>query len=1338
MLKKGITSILSIILVLGIGLVLIPENNLYAADKPGITDMLNPGKKELEDNINKDSEKFKEETFKDYKKDKAENQTSKAKEKAYATILFKNEDKNDTLMYYKAQTNAGAPTVEGKMEKATNDKAEGTKYASFLNSLYSWNLYKTYTNQAEVGGSIPIKGIKVLFGGFILLCMYLMSGIDKLLELFANLFDYLNIFQYIANEKGEIPEDNVFSFLNPVVHFFKQLTTVAKLVVAIFFGWVAFRLVTGTGRARARGHYFKTKFSKGIYAIIAIMFGAAFISGCFGMISDVLRSADGTATEAVEKIPSEIIVDNRQYIDNSLTKIKGKKGAEGTNNGYILNHDAEQGFPTTANAVETKIPSQKLVKYMNTNNDEEKAEKLNGKELMKRWTFSDSYTSNDISSMYNLAEGDGWAGIDKKARQTQFKLAPGADGVKLYGGKDTFSFDLKDISIESASLVGNTSFGQFLNAVKLGVLVIGITFVVTSLYLAIFTGLINALKDFIVNFSLSTIGVYQAFFGIIMTAAMTMLGIGLVLGLVSLYPGMVTALDASFTDKLNEDDQFSGVIKQTLQTVVTVVVLWFCSKLVFSIRKGVMTMVQEWFTRILEAMNPDGGMSPSTSADKRALNNAVDSNLYGQEKSEDAVDSMKNPVEAGKSGLNSLKDIKDKGQEKMQSLSSFMKDEDDDGIVNGNGSGKKSSQFSGSVKGGTSDADDSETQGEKLEEDIQNGISDLEKTSDKDVKNNLNDQEKRIGEATEAFETLNSKGDDLRDAKQEYERLQNSGASQEELDSAKARVDDAQNAYDKQLGVSQNASRGLARTGASIGDIAEGRAKSMEDYNSANEEIQQAESNLTDLKEERSDMEAFGASKEDLQSMDKRIAVAEDKVSIAKGKQKLAKDAYESNVSNPIAEKDARNDLISANQAQNDANREFKEAKEHGNITKSEYSNLQKAATSLGSDVDAFKETIDKDVEKGEMKRNGLNFMKNNGGKAFASSDYGVQNSELERADNQVSNLQNEVKGATTKSEKESLNKQLQQAQAHHANVKTASNAMETGAYVNDGINSQQQVVSQAYEKRMNAEKTLNALKSKTNQGKMVDREEMRAAESGYKQAYSGHQHSERVLSGLQALHAVGSKNVEPSQLQVMNQQNDDNLEDLYKHQQQFSDVKGTINTLNNGGKASPQQTSLLSTVQKRVKKSATQKAMKASKHYNDTLERLEQLKRDEKNGVPVRSKIMRETANLKQAEKAKNHAEQKQSFVDSQGVQIRRTGKAMTKNIADAQIKVKDSANKVTERKQDHQNILKSGGLSTKQLQDYKKQVIQDRQGSERNKQQFIRERASRIDEMRKALSTN
>lgn len=1365
MIRVTFKRVVNLLIILMFVLTVIPVNDVQAKDDdnkkeekakssigddlepdPGnLKNMLNPTSKRLEDNINKDSEKFKEKTFKGYKENKQKEKTKKAKEKAYASVLFKDSGKNDTLMYYKAQTNSKAPTVEGKIEDETNNSSEAKAYASFLNSLYSWNLYKTYTNQAEVGGSIPIKGLKFFFGGAILICMYIMSGLDELRKLFADLFDYLNLFQYIASDNGTIPKDNPLSFFNPVVHFFNKLTAVAKIVVAIFFGWVAFRLISGIGRARARGHYFKTKFSKGIYAMIAILFGAAFISGCFGIISDILRDSDDVATEAVEKIPSQMIVNNRQYIDNSLTKIEGKKGAEATNDGYILNHDADQGFPTTYKQVETKIPSQKLITYMNTDNDKEIAEKLNGKDLMKQWTFSESLTSNDINSMYDLSSGKSWSGLDKTARITQFKLAPGANGVKLFGGKDAFSFDLKDTAIESASLAGNTGYGQFLNAVKLGALIIGISFVVFTLYLAIFSGLISALKDFFVNFSLSTVGVVQAFFGIIVTAAMTLLGIGLVFALINLYPDMVTSLDGSFTDKLNQDDKFSGTTKQTMQVVVTLFVLWFCSKLVFKIYKGVLSIVHEWFTRILEALNPDAAMSPSTRADRKSLDNALNSNMFGQEAGENAVDAvgentvdaMRHPINAARSGRESLKDLKDKGQEKLQSLNSLMNDKDDESNSYGNGSNSRGSQFSGSVNGVESGVDDPETQGEKLEEDIKDGISNLEKQSDKGIRNNLENQEKRIGQATEAFESLNGAEQELKDAKDNYNNLQEQGASQEELASAKSRVDAAQNAYDKQLGASQEASRALARSGASVGDIAQGRVQSMQDYNAASGELQDAESKLSDLIDERNDMEAFGASKYDLKQMDKRIGDAKDNVSIAKEKQKLAKSAYDANVNNPIAEKDARNDLIAAQQGETAARRELKEASAHGNLTDKQYSNLQSAATALSSDVDQYKQVIDDDVKNGEAKRHAMNFMKNNGGNAFASSDYGVQDNELERADNRVSDLKEQLRHAP-KNKAKDLQDQLTQAQAHHSNVQTASNAMQTGANVNDGLNAQEQVVSQAYQKRISAEKTLSSLKSQANAGKLVDREEMKAAESNYNQAYSGHQHAERVLSGLHALHAVGSKSVSPTQLEVMNKSNDDHLDQLYKQQKQFGDVQGTIGTLNQGGMASPQQTSNLSTVQKRVRKGAAEKARQAREQYEATVERLEQLKQQERNGMPVRSDIKRQEASKKQAEKQMIQAEQKQSFIESQGVQIRRTGNTMVSNIKDAKTNVADSLTKVSERKQTHQDILKTGGLSTKQLQDYKKQIVHDRESSERNKQQFLRERASRIGNMRKELANN
>src|SRR5699024_1083419 len=116
---------------------------------------------------------------------------------------------------------------------------------------------------------------------------------------------------------------------------------------------------------------------------------------------------------------------------------------------------------------------------------------------------------------------------------------------------------------------------------------------------------------------------------------MTLLSIGVVFALVSIFPHMVTDLDKEFIEQLNKDDKWNGILKQLLSTTVTLFVLWFSSVLVFKVRKGIVGGVQAWFTQILDALNPDAGLEGSMAgmrnADKEALENASNSNLLGQQ-----------------------------------------------------------------------------------------------------------------------------------------------------------------------------------------------------------------------------------------------------------------------------------------------------------------------------------------------------------------------------------------------------------------------------------------------------------------------------------------------------------------------------------------------------------------------------------------------------------------------------------------------------------------------------------------------------------------------------------
>ena len=107
------------------------------------------GETQAEKDFKKNAEKTREKKDKNYKKRKSKERAKKA----YASYLFKDSSGNETLMYYKNQTQASDKTVEKKIDDEVS-QGKGKPYATFLNTLYNWNLYKTYTNQVDVGLSL--------------------------------------------------------------------------------------------------------------------------------------------------------------------------------------------------------------------------------------------------------------------------------------------------------------------------------------------------------------------------------------------------------------------------------------------------------------------------------------------------------------------------------------------------------------------------------------------------------------------------------------------------------------------------------------------------------------------------------------------------------------------------------------------------------------------------------------------------------------------------------------------------------------------------------------------------------------------------------------------------------------------------------------------------------------------------------------------------------------------------------------------------------------------------------------------------------------------------------
>lgn len=67
-------------------------------------------------------------------------------------------------------------------------------------------MYNTFTSQLDAGIGIVGKLIRFSVGVVILGCLYIMDGIDGLLQITADLVGYLNIFNYLVDDTGNIPK----------------------------------------------------------------------------------------------------------------------------------------------------------------------------------------------------------------------------------------------------------------------------------------------------------------------------------------------------------------------------------------------------------------------------------------------------------------------------------------------------------------------------------------------------------------------------------------------------------------------------------------------------------------------------------------------------------------------------------------------------------------------------------------------------------------------------------------------------------------------------------------------------------------------------------------------------------------------------------------------------------------------------------------------------------------------------------------------------------------------------------------------------------------------------
>ncbi len=1250
--------------------------------------------------------------------------------KSYASAIFDNADKNQSIMYYNSQTNSGVDTVESIINKESG-KGEGTKYAAFLQSMDKWNLYKVYTNQKDVGVGTLIGSLVKVYSGLLIGCLYIMDGLDYLLKMFADLFNYLNIYKYIADENGVIPKSNPLSALQPILDVLNGLGNLAKIFIAIGLACVLFLVVSGIGPSRNnRSRYFGRGVGKVMLSAISLGLTPLILSSFFSLFSDVLDNQNDVAKNTINDTPSKYIVDTSKWIDNSLSEARDKKNAESVNGGYVLLHD-HKGMPKTESDVKNKIPTASFIEYLNTGG---KGESPDGKELLARWSNSDTMTADGINSMYGISDDDkeGWGGIlgNDEKRAFQFKLAPESNSVKAFGGKDAISLDLNDVSIETATLAGNTAYGQFLNAISMGVTIFGTTLVVLVLFVAMFISFIKSIQESAIHWVASTFLSPSAFVGVFVVIAMLLVSFGSVMLLMPLFGELTEGINTIATDWINENLNLTGAAKQTISTFATVIVMLFAMVFTLKGRKAIMGIAQDYFNNILSKLrmnqtSPSGKQNLALSS----LNNMSD-DYKGIDSLNDGLEKvMKSPLEGTN---NSLKSLGAMTKEKMSDMNDTLQDKAGGAYDSAK---EKASEFAGRLKGEETDVDDSDTQGEAISNEIENGIRNMSDQSNSGIEQSNDSQENAIDKAMKSNEELNQAEKDLSDAKENLEALKRSGASDDTIKEAQEELDNAQHNYDNALGRSQDTARDMAESGASIGDIASAQNETAKDFVSATNDINEAEKDLDNLKAQKEQMKNLGASDSELQGVNKEIAQAEDRLENAKSKQGLASEAYDARVGNAQVAKDARNDLLSAQQAQREATRSLKSANENGNLSSTEYNKLRTSSDNLSKDIEYDLNNTQGQIRELESQNGALEFMKTNGGQAFAESDIKAHDAKLQESASNVGALEQKYKEAqkqkNNKTQLSQLSQELNEAKAQQATLQTVMGSIQSGKFSNSAYQAQQQIVNEAYNGKEKAEQAIIDIQKRENSGELIDRSVMQEARSNVQKSNVAYQQATRTLKGLEAQKVAGSNSLSTDKIQTKQAATAQKLEGLQAKYNTLQSGSKVAETLNNGGLINKNQTGELSKAYRIIQEGATNDKNNAITNYEKMAEKVQNLKNQEAKGLPVSAEVNRMQKGLKQAENQMNNAIKHDKFVRTQGHNINKTGQSMMNNVKLAKEKLAETENTLEDRQGKHDNVLKSGGYTHEQLSKYKTNVASDREMYENNKTQLKRQRREKVEQI-------
>ncbi|MDU4468627.1 MAG: hypothetical protein E7I99_10195, partial [Streptococcus mitis] len=219
-----------------------------------------------------------------------------------------------------------------------------------------------------------------------------------------------------------------------------------------------------------------------------------------------------------------------------------------------------------------------------------------------------------------------------------------------------------------------------------------------------------------------------------------------------------------------------------------------------------------------------------------------------------------------------------------------------------------------------------------------------------------------------------------------------------------------------------------------------------------------------------------------------------------------------------------------------------------------------------------------------------------------------------------------------------------------------------------------------------------------------------------------------KALSSLHAMKAAGTNSLSGSEMDQAQKRVERQIKDAQSKHATLNDASNAINHVNTGGSITRDNLLKIVNGQKMAQQSTSASTEAKRAEFNQIGGKLANLKTQLANGKPVSHEVQRMQNNYNRIEQELSKAENQDKAMRTSGQTFRSAGRTMISNLNDAKEDLKVKQNVKVERENNYSELLKTGGYTKEQLNEFKKDIGNQRTGLEREGRNYARERQERL----------